>query len=149
MGVEIFGLAFDALDPEAQARFWAGVLERDIDENGVKLLPRDDREFPIYFEKTDVPRPGPNQMHFDLMTSSWDDQKETVERALAQLPQHYASVLLLRHYQGLSLAETAQALDISENAAKLRLFRARKAFAAVYGGPAAGEEPDGESEDDR
>ncbi len=83
MGVEIFGLAFDALDPEAQARFWAGVLERDIDENGVKLLPRDDREFPIYFEKTDVPRPGPNQMHFDLMTSSWDDQKETVERALA------------------------------------------------------------------
>jgi DNA-directed RNA polymerase specialized sigma24 family protein len=41
-------------------------------------------------------------------------------------------VLLLRHYQGLSLAETAAALDITENAAKLRLFRARKAFAEVY-----------------
>ena len=39
---------------------------------------------------------------------------------------------MLRHYQGLSLAETAQALDITENAAKLRLFRARKAFAKVY-----------------
>lgn len=52
--------------------------------------------------------------------------------ALDQLPRHYASILLLRHYQGLSLAETAQALDITENAAKLRLFRARKAFAKVY-----------------
>jgi RNA polymerase sigma-70 factor (ECF subfamily) len=67
-----------------------------------------------------------------------------VERALSKLPQHYAAVLLLRHYQGLSLAETAAALDITENAAKLRLFRARKAFAEVYGhehgAPAQGDE---------
>ena len=55
-----------------------------------------------------------------------------IETSLAKLPKHYAAVLLLRHYQGLSLAETAAALDITENAAKLRLFRARKAFAAVY-----------------
>jgi RNA polymerase sigma-70 factor (ECF subfamily) len=55
-----------------------------------------------------------------------------ISRALDELPKHYAAVLLLRHYQGLSLAETAQALDITENAAKLRLFRARKAFARVY-----------------
>jgi len=55
-----------------------------------------------------------------------------IERAMAKLPKHYAAVLLLRHYQGLSLAETASALDITENAAKLRLFRARKAFAQVY-----------------
>lgn len=56
-----------------------------------------------------------------------------INDALDKLPKHYASVLLLRHYQGLSLAETAQALDITENAAKLRLFRARKAFAQIYG----------------
>lgn len=61
-----------------------------------------------------------------------------VEQALGKLPQHYATVLLLRHYQGLSLAETAAALDITENAAKLRLFRARKAFAEVYGGEDTG-----------
>jgi DNA-directed RNA polymerase specialized sigma24 family protein len=48
-------------------------------------------------------------------------------------------VLILRHYEGLSLAETASALGISENAAKLRLFRARKAFAGVYAGPVAEE----------
>jgi RNA polymerase sigma-70 factor (ECF subfamily) len=75
-------------------------------------------------------------------------RKHDVEQVLAQLPQHYASVLLLRHYQGLSLAETAQALDITENAAKLRLFRARKAFAAIYAGPVGGDD-DGEVEDDR
>ncbi|MCO5226412.1 MAG: RNA polymerase sigma factor [Thermomicrobiales bacterium] len=55
-----------------------------------------------------------------------------ISAALDRLPKHYASILLLRHYQGLSLAETAQALDITENAAKLRLFRARKAFAKIY-----------------
>jgi RNA polymerase sigma-70 factor (ECF subfamily) len=62
-------------------------------------------------------------------------RRHDVEQALSKLPQHYAAVLLLRHYQGLSLAETAAALDITENAAKLRLFRARKAFAAAYGAP--------------
>lgn len=56
-----------------------------------------------------------------------------ISAVLDSLPKHYSAVLLLRHYQGLSLAETAQALDITENAAKLRLFRARKAFAEIYG----------------
>lgn len=55
-----------------------------------------------------------------------------IEQTLAKLPKHYAAALLLRHYQGLSLAETAAALGISDNAAKLRLFRARKAFAEAY-----------------
>jgi RNA polymerase sigma-70 factor (ECF subfamily) len=71
-----------------------------------------------------------------------------VEQALNQLPQHYAAALLLRHYQGLSLAETATALGVTENAAKLRLFRARKAFAAIYGAPGEDEPTvnDGETE---
>lgn len=60
-------------------------------------------------------------------------RKADIAAALDRLPKHYAAALLLRHYQGLSLAETAQALDITENAAKLRLFRARKAFAQIYG----------------
>jgi RNA polymerase sigma-70 factor (ECF subfamily) len=59
-------------------------------------------------------------------------RQHDIEQTLAKLPKHYAAALLLRHYQGLSLAETAAALDISENAAKLRLFRARKAFAELY-----------------
>jgi RNA polymerase sigma-70 factor (ECF subfamily) len=55
-----------------------------------------------------------------------------VEQVLSRMPKHYAAALLLRHYQGLSLIETAEALGVSENAAKLRLFRARKAFAEIY-----------------
>lgn len=66
-----------------------------------------------------------------------------INEALSKLPQHYAAALLLRHYQGLSLSETAQALEITENAAKLRLFRARKAFAQVYG-----EAPDGTGDEE-
>jgi RNA polymerase sigma-70 factor (ECF subfamily) len=68
-------------------------------------------------------------------------RRRDIEQALAKLPKHYAAVLLLRHYQGLSLAETAAALDITENAAKLRLFRARKAFAEVYDVVAPGAPP--------
>ena len=73
-------------------------------------------------------------------------RRHDVEEALKKIPEHYAAVLVLRHYQGLSLIETAQALDITENAAKLRLFRARKAFAAVYAGPIpeSGGEPAGD-----
>jgi RNA polymerase sigma-70 factor (ECF subfamily) len=66
-------------------------------------------------------------------------RKTDINEALRKLPKHYAAALLLRPYQGLSLAETAQALDITENAAKLRLFRARKAFAKVYETEAAGD----------
>ena len=68
-----------------------------------------------------------------------------IERTLAKLPKHYAAVLLLRHYQGLSLAETAAALGITENAAKLRLFRARKAFAEVYQAADAWVETEGQA----
>jgi RNA polymerase sigma-70 factor (ECF subfamily) len=60
-------------------------------------------------------------------------RRQDIEQTLERLPKHYAAALLLRHYQGLSLAETANALGITENAAKLRLFRARKAFAEIYG----------------
>ncbi|MGD9711794.1 MAG: RNA polymerase sigma factor [Thermomicrobiales bacterium] len=64
-------------------------------------------------------------------------RRTDVQRTLSKLPPHYAAVLLLRHYQGLSLAETAASLDITEAACKLRLFRARKAFAAAFDGPPA------------
>jgi RNA polymerase sigma-70 factor (ECF subfamily) len=67
--------------------------------------------------------------------------RQDVEQALRQLPEHYAAVLILRHYEGLSLAETADALGITENAAKLRLFRARKAFASAYTGPIPSDAP--------
>lgn len=71
--------------------------------------------------------------HPDELIERSVSRKMDISEALDKLPKHYAAALLLRHYQGLSLAETAQALEITENAAKLRLFRARKAFAQIYG----------------
>ncbi len=71
--------------------------------------------------------------HPDELIEKSVSRKMDITEALDRLPKHYAAALLLRHYQGLSLAETAEALDVTENAAKLRLFRARRAFAQIYG----------------
>ena len=46
--------------------------------------------------------------------------------------QFLISGLLLRHHQGLTIDEIADSLQIKSNAAKVRLFRARKAFAQAY-----------------
>ena len=51
---------------------------------------------------------------------------------MAKIGPTHSSVLLLRHHQGLSIEEIAHALEIKPNAAKVRLFRARKAFAQAY-----------------
>ena len=59
-------------------------------------------------------------------------ERELIEAALQRINRGYASALLLRHHQGLSLAEVADTLGISVNGAKVRLFRARKAFVEAY-----------------
>ncbi len=56
-----------------------------------------------------------------------------VEEALTKLPAHYRAPLLLYEHYGLNVAELAQVLNLSESAVKLRLFRAREMFRAVYG----------------
>ncbi len=45
--------------------------------------------------------------------------------ALAQLPEHYRIVVVLRDLEGQSVKETADALDLTESAVKVRLHRAR------------------------
>ncbi len=52
------------------------------------------------------------------------EASETIEAAIAQLPQGLREALLLSRYQGLSAREIASALGISQGAAKVRLFRA-------------------------
>ena len=46
------------------------------------LLPDDDTGFRIEFYPTQEPKVGPNQMHFDLTSTSLEDQQQTVARAL-------------------------------------------------------------------
>lgn len=51
--------------------------------------------------------------------------RQTIERALEQLPQRLRAVVVLRHLEDLSHREIAERLGISESATKVRLHRAR------------------------
>ena len=42
MSVQIYALSFDAKDPAGLARFWAGVLGRDLGADGTSVLPDND-----------------------------------------------------------------------------------------------------------
>jgi RNA polymerase sigma-70 factor (ECF subfamily) len=59
-------------------------------------------------------------------------EQELVAAALRAIGQKHAGALLLRHHLNLSVDETAAALGVSANTAKVRLHRARKAFASAW-----------------
>jgi hypothetical protein len=91
MTVEIVALHIDAHDPVALARFWAGVLRRETvgdTADDVALRPDDDTGFLIRFDRTEVAKRGPNQMHFDLASATPQEQAATVEQALATGASH-------------------------------------------------------------
>jgi hypothetical protein len=76
----LHSLSFGAADPGRLATFWGEVLKRPV---AGTTLPATDTALPIRFVQNDEPKIEPNQMHFDTTTTSWDDQKETVERAIS------------------------------------------------------------------
>ena len=91
MTSHLFALCFDANDPMRLARFWAGVLGWEMvddPDGGIVLLPSDDTGFRIEFFPTQEPKAGPNQMHFDLTSTSLEDQQQTVTRALGLGARH-------------------------------------------------------------
>ncbi len=85
MTSHLIALVFDANEPLRLGRFWAGVLGRELGEDpdgGNVLRPVDDTGFRIEFFPTREQKTGPNQMHFDLTSSSLEGQQQTVARAL-------------------------------------------------------------------
>jgi predicted enzyme related to lactoylglutathione lyase len=85
MACQLFALCFDANDPMRLARFWAGVLGwemADEAQGGIALLATDDTGFRIRFLPTPEPKVVQNQMHFDLTSTSFADQQQTVGRSL-------------------------------------------------------------------
>ena len=56
------------------------------------------------------------------------EMKQVLERAIADLPEIYRAVILLRDLEELSTHETAQILDATEDTVKTRLHRARLAL---------------------
>src|SRR4051794_30799435 len=88
MTSHLIALCFDANDPLGLARFWAGVLDWKMADDGTELLPSDDTGFRIRFLPTQEEKSGPNQMHFDLTSASLEDQQQTVARALGLGARH-------------------------------------------------------------
>ncbi|MGW0484608.1 VOC family protein [Nonomuraea sp. NPDC003214] len=85
MTSQLVALSFDAHDPVRLARFWAGVLgweSADDPREGITLLPADDTGFRLRFLPSQEDKLVQNRMHFDLTSSSLENQRETVARAL-------------------------------------------------------------------
>jgi predicted enzyme related to lactoylglutathione lyase len=85
MTSSLHALTFDALDPSRAARFWAGVLRREAredTEDGPVVLPARETDLLLRFVAAEEPKSVRNRQHFDLTSTSLDDQKATVTRAL-------------------------------------------------------------------
>ena len=91
MTSHLLAISFDANDPLRLARFWAGVLVREMADDshdGIALLPSDDTGFRIRFQPTREPKTGQNQIHLHLTSTSLEDQQQTVARALGLGARH-------------------------------------------------------------
>lgn len=85
MTCDFVALCFDANDPAALARFWSGLLGRELledPEGGIILPPSGDNGFGIRFRPTQEQKAGQNRAHFDLTSASLEEQRQTVARAL-------------------------------------------------------------------
>ena len=85
MTSHLIAVCFDANDPLGLARFWSGVLGWEITDDpddGVTIVPSDDTGFRIDFLPTVESKTGQNQIHFDLTSTSPEDQQATVARSL-------------------------------------------------------------------
>jgi predicted enzyme related to lactoylglutathione lyase len=83
---ELDAVTFDAHEPQALGRFWAGVLDRtmsdDSHDDAVTLLPNEDPGFRIDFVRSQEMKVGQNRIHFDLTSTSVEDQQAIVQRVL-------------------------------------------------------------------
>ncbi|MER7192970.1 VOC family protein [Streptomyces flaveolus] len=85
MTSQLSAICFHATRPSALARFWSGVLgwePADGPEGDVAILPPDPAGFRIRFLPGQEPKTGQNRAHFDLTSTSPEDQRRTVARAL-------------------------------------------------------------------
>ncbi len=87
----LVALCVDANHPLRLARFCAGVLGWEmVDEasDGVALLPNDGTGFHREFFPTQEQKSGQNQMHFDVTSTSIEDQRPMVDRACGLRARH-------------------------------------------------------------
>lgn len=85
MTSRLSAICFHAKQPSDLARFWSGLLGWELaagPDDGVAILPPDPAGFRLRFLPGHEPKTVQNRAHFDLTSSSPEDQLQTVARAL-------------------------------------------------------------------
>lgn len=115
--------SWDGRDSQASVSAW---LYRIATNTAYDYLRRGRRIRFLSFTNDDSAEPAaPETLH---------DEREDIQRALAQLPLAYRLPLVMHTYEGRSTLEIAEALGCSNSAIKTRLFRARERFRQAYRG---------------
>jgi RNA polymerase sigma-70 factor (ECF subfamily) len=110
---------------EARAKFatWLtrnAVLEANLrSQRGKRWEELDAMEQPVQEQLTGDKRPGPEQRASDSELAG------ILEEAVANLPELYRSVFVLREIEQMNTSETAEALDLTEENVKVRLHRGK------------------------
>jgi hypothetical protein len=83
MPSRLVAVTFDAQEPARVAAFWAGLLGRDVvhDPRG-PLLQGSETQVGLRFVASDRAPVGPARLHLHLTSTSLEDQRRTVDRAL-------------------------------------------------------------------
>ena len=68
----------------------------------------------------ELPSDGPAPDH----STAAEEQADLVRKAVAQLPEHYRTVVILRHYEDLKFREIAEILEVPEGTVKSRMSEA-------------------------
>lgn len=88
MTSRLLAVTFAAHDPDRLARFWGGLLDRDVlaDADGL-LLPGDDAQVGLRFVPSRTEKRGPSRVHLHL-TSEGSSQERVVAKALGLGARH-------------------------------------------------------------
>ncbi len=83
MRSELLAVTFEADNPAEPARFWAGLLGREVvEDTGGVLLPGTDTQLGLRFVPGRAGRLGAHRMHLHLTSTDLDDQRHTVATAI-------------------------------------------------------------------
>jgi hypothetical protein len=80
VAARLLALSVDAHDPDAQAAFWGGLLDRPVD--GAVVRAGEEPEFELRFVPGATEKTQRNWIHFHLTSARPEDQERTVARAL-------------------------------------------------------------------
>jgi catechol 2,3-dioxygenase-like lactoylglutathione lyase family enzyme len=83
MRLRLLAVSFEADNPARAARFWAGLLGREvIEDGGGVLVSGGDAQLGLRFVPGRAGQPGANRMHLHLTSADLDDQRHTVATAV-------------------------------------------------------------------